>query len=333
MPELRQNPATKEWVIIATERAKRPEDFAEVESREMERVDISPDCPFCPGNEKNTPPEELSYLNDAGEWRLRVVPNKFAALVPVGEAVREQDQGFFRSMNGVGKHEVIIETPSHWKSFGDISDTRAAEIVRAYYERFMVLSSDERFKLVKIFRNCGSRAGTSLEHPHSQIVATPVVPLHIRHRIEAAIRYYDDHGICVFCKMIEMEMAEKDRIIMEEDGYLAFSPFASRTPFETWVLPKKHMATFGETSMTGLKSFGRMLNRIIGRINERLDYPAYNMVIRTAPSGEEGEEYYHWHAQIIPRLTTPAGFELGTGVYINTSLPEDTAAFLRETSD
>ncbi|UCF04747.1 MAG: galactose-1-phosphate uridylyltransferase [bacterium] len=329
MPEIRQNPATKEWVIIATERAKRPEDFV-AEEEEYTIPDYLEDCPFCPGNEDKTPPEIMSYGDGNGNWTLRVVPNKFPALVPHVLGEREEDFDFFRRMDGLGQHEVIIETPKHNESFGTIDDAKALEIVTAYRERYLALSEDKRFKLVKIFRNQGKAAGTSLEHPHSQIVATPVVPLHIRHRLEEATRYYDNHGKCVFCRMIEMERKEGERIVMEEDGFVVIQPFAARVPFETWILPLDHHATFGEIPEQELKGFARALNRILGRLMSILHQPAYNLVVRTAPSGEEGEEYYHWHVQIIPRLTTPAGFELGTGVYINTALPEITAAFTRE---
>ena len=332
MPEIRQNPATKEWVIIATERAKRPEDFVKKDAGAKKLPKHDEKCPFCTGNEKLTPPEIMSYRskNKNGGWSLRVVPNKYAALIPEGEPIREEDSDFFRSMDGVGQHEVVIETPVHNDSFGKYSDKKALEIVTASRERYNNLLEDERFKLVKIFRNNGAAAGTSLEHPHSQIVATPVVPLHIRHRLEAATRYYDDHGVCVFCRMIEMEIKEKARVVLDEDRFIVIEPFASRVPFETWILPKEHRATFGEVINSELKDFARVLNRITEKLYRGLDNPAYNLVIRTAPSGEEGEEYYHWHVQVIPRLTTPAGFELGTGVYINTTLPETTAAFLRK---
>jgi len=329
MPEIRQNPATKEWVIIATERAKRPEDFITAETVKEQVPDFDEDCPFCPGHEESTPPEIMSRrLN--GNWSLRVVPNKFPALIPEGEPVREKEFDLFRRMDGLGQHEVIIETPHHNASFGQISDEKALEIVTAYRERYRILSEDKRFKLVKIFRNQGKAAGTSLEHPHSQIVATPVVPLHIRHRLEEATRFYDDHGQCVFCRIIEMEMKEKDRVVMEEDGFLVIEPFAARVPFETWILPREHHATFGETTDSELRGFAKVLNRILEKFLRGLHNPAYNLVFRTAPTGDEEEEYYHWHVQIIPRLTTPAGFELGTGVYINITLPEVTAKFLRK---
>jgi UDPglucose--hexose-1-phosphate uridylyltransferase len=330
MPEIRQNPATKEWVIIATERAKRPEDFVSGEPKISDPPDHEDTCPFCPGNEGKTPPEVMRVKGTNGKWRIRVVPNKFAALVPEGNVERDEESDFFRSMDGVGKHEVVVETPRHDVSFGQISDTKAFEIVDVYHKRYLELLEDDRFKLVKIFRNHGKAAGTSLEHPHSQIVATPIVPLHIRHRLEAATRYFDDHGHCVFCRMIEMEKKEKERVVLENERFIVIEPFAARVPFETWIISKEHRATFGETSGIELKEFGKTLNLVIGKLRRSLQNPAYNLVIRTAPSGEEGEEYYHWHVQVIPRLTTSAGFELGTGVFINTTFPEMTADFLRK---
>ena len=329
MPEIRQNPATKEWVIIATERAKRPEDFVSGEKKKR-LPRRSRNCPFCPGNEDQTPKEIYSNRDSSGKWSLRVVPNKFPALIPEGTPVREEEGNFFRKMPGIGEHEVIIETPSHNDTMGTYDEEKLFEIVAAYHLRYRKLSEDSRFKLIKIFRNQGAAAGTSLEHPHSQIVATPVVPIHIRHLLEEATRFFDDHGECVFCRMIEMELKEKVRVVLQEHGFLVVEPFASRVPFETWIIPLQHHATFGEVDAMELKGFAGVLGDVMRRFRTMLNEPAYNMVIRTAPIGEEGEDYYHWHAQIIPRLTTPAGFELGTGVYINTNLPEESAAFLRK---
>ncbi len=330
MPEIRQNPATKEWVVIATERARRPEEFVEMGETGRKIPVYSKDCPFCPGNEASTPPEIISVVGSDGKWSLRVVPNKFPALIPEGESVRDGDFGFFRSMDGLGQHEVIIETPLHNASFGDISDDKALEIVKAYRTRYLDLSSDKRFKLVTVFRNQGKEAGTSIEHPHSQIVATPVVPLHIRHRLEEATRFFDNHGECVFCRMLEMEKKDGKRIVMDSESFLVIEPFASRMPFETWIIPNEHHASFGEVGDTELSELARVMNRLLEKFNRCLGSLSYNLVVRTVPVGEEGEDYYHWHIQLIPRLTTPAGFELGTGVYINTSLPEAAAKFLRK---
>jgi len=333
MPELRQDPATREWVVIATERAKRPDEFARSEKKE-EVPEYDPGCPFCPGNESMTPPEIWARRVGGGEpdgpgWTIRVVPNKFAALTPDAELNREEEHGFFRRMNGFGSHEVVVESPRHNVNFCSQPDAKAEEIVLAFRERYLALEKDKRYRLVTIFRNRGREAGTSLEHPHSQILATPIVPQHIRQRLEEATRYYDNHGRCVFCDMIEREREEADRVVMDEDGFLVFAPFGARVPFEIYIMPHDHHATFGEIPEPEARQFARVLRRILSRLNRSVNDPPYNLVVRTAPFSDRGEDFYHWHVKIVPRLTTAAGFELGTGVYINVAVPEETAAFLR----
>jgi UDPglucose--hexose-1-phosphate uridylyltransferase len=334
MPEIRQNPTTKEWVIVAVERAKRPEDFVHTQAK-TQAPPFSEDCPFCPGHEDRTPPEIVSNRSGNGDWTIRVVPNRYPALaskgkgMPKWERVREEGSDLFRWMPGFGKHEVIIETPVHNASFGRIEDEKALEILTMYHARYSALSEDKRFKLITIFRNYGRDAGTSLEHPHSQIVATPIVPLHIRHRLEEATRFYDDNGACVFCKLIEYEKEAKDRIVLEDENFIVIEPFASRSPFETWIIPHAHRSTFGELDLSELPGFARILNRVFERFVKLLHDPSYNLVIQTAPLSEVGADYYHWHVKIFPRMTTPAGFELGTGVYINTVVPEAAAKYLR----
>jgi len=333
MPQLRQDRTTKEWVIIAAERAKRPGHFRKTKPRDPKPA-YKEDCPFCPGNESLTPAETMAY-RDAGEpngtgWRLRVVPNKFPALVPNGSLKRKEEFGFFRMMDGVGIHEVVIGSPIHNQLFHLQEDGRAEEVLLAYRERYLALSQDERIKLVIIFKNHGEGAGTSLDHTHSQIVATTVVPSNIRKKLEEAAHYYDDHGDCVYCDLIREEQRDGRRIVMETDQFIVLHPFASRFPFETWILPKTHHASFGRILTGDIKAFARVLKATLLKIHAKLNDPDYNYVIHTSPVKDEGEDYYHWHLQIIPRLTTPAGFEMGSGIYINVAFPEDTAAFLRE---
>ena len=334
MPELRQNPATKQWVIIATERAKRPEDYLK-HSEEEEHPDYSESCPFCPGNEAMTPPEEFAYRisgtkpNTEGWW-VRVIPNKFAALVPDGDLSRIRENGFFRRMSGVGKHEVVIESPLHNATIGTMDTGQVEEILLIYRDRFNELSQEPRFQYVKIFRNHGRLAGTSLIHPHSQVIAAPFVPHHIRHRLEEAMRYYDDYGDCVFCRMLEEEVLREKRVVLETEEFVAFEPFASSVPFETWIMPKKHAATYGSISVDDAKRLAEVLSRTMRRMYVGLDDPDYNYMIQTAPFKEENENWYHWFVQIIPRLTMIAGFELGSQVFINTTPPEEAADFLRQ---
>jgi UDPglucose--hexose-1-phosphate uridylyltransferase len=333
MPELRQDPATKQWVIIATERAKRPHDFMKIKLPDS-LPEYQPNCPFCPGNEKMTPPETTAYRSEGPSngpgWRVRVVPNKFSALVPEGSLSRKEEQVIFRKMDGVGKHEVIIETPQHNLHLPLMEDKQVEEIMLVYRERYLALREDPRFKLIIIFRNHGSHAGTSLEHPHSQLVAMPIVPLSIRYRFEQAAHHFDDDGTCVYCDVLREGLRVRKRLILETDQFATFHPFASRAPFETWIVPKKHHASFGSISVDETKEFAWVLKRTLFQLYQGLNNPDYNYIIHTAPIKDEHEDYFHWHLQVLPRLVTPAGFELGTGIFINTALPEETAAFIRD---
>jgi UDPglucose--hexose-1-phosphate uridylyltransferase len=333
MSELRLNRATKEWIIIATERAKRPQQFqTKIQREKLSSYD--PTCPFCPGNEIHTPPEVFALrkkgsLPDQSGWRIRVVPNKYPALTP-SEKMAKITGMFFKITSGVGEHEVIIETPQHDKNFATLSLNQAEEICSVCRRRYLTLEKDRKIKLIIIFRNHGVSAGTSLKHPHIQLIALPLVPANIRHLLEEAMRYYDDHGSCVFCDMTKEELKAKKRIVIENEKFVAFHPFASQSPFETWIIPKKHNACFGNITEDEVKSMAFILQKILRKIHDKLNDPDYNLIIRTAPIKDAQEDYYHWYIQILPRLTTPAGFELGSGVYINTSLPEETAKFMRK---
>jgi UDPglucose--hexose-1-phosphate uridylyltransferase len=330
---MRQDPTTKEWVILASERAKRPDDFR----RAKPVPNIPPfkkECPFCPGNEHQTPPETLAYRrggpSNGPGWWVRVVPNKYPALVLDGSLERKEEKGFFRLMDGVGVHEVVIGSPIHNQVFSVLDDYQASEVLLAYRERYLALREDPRIKLIIIFKNHGLAAGTSLEHTHSQIVGTSVVPSNLRKKLQEAARHYDDHGRCVYCEMIEEELSSGERILQETDEFVVLHPFASRFPFETWIVPKKHNASFGSISLEDSKKFAILLKTTLHGIHSKLNDPDYNYVVHTAPVKDEGEDYYHWHLQIIPRLTTPAGFEMGSGMYINVSFPEETARFMKE---
>ncbi|MFC1568146.1 galactose-1-phosphate uridylyltransferase [Candidatus Margulisiibacteriota bacterium] len=333
MPELRLNPATKEWVIIATDRAKRPEELgAGVRAVSEEEHET---CPFCPGHEKMTPAEILSYrtygtaANSPGWW-IRIIPNKFAALLPQGNVERSKLEDLFLYMEGVGEHEVLIETPEHDKILATMSQKQAEEIFLAYRERYKTLSQDPRFEMVTIFKNHGVRAGTSLMHAHSQIIATPITPMHIRHRIEEATRYFDDNGRCVYCAMIAKEKKLAERIVLETDNFIVLEPFAAKTPFETWVLPKKHDSTFDNVTPEGCKELAYAMRQTMIKIYRQLNNPDYNYMIFSSPCHERDLEYYHWHIQIVPRVAEVAGFELGSGIYINTVPPETAARYLRD---
>ena len=333
MPELRQNPATKEWVIIATERAKRPDEFGL--GIVIPIADEQGACPFCPGHEKMTPPEVLSYraygteANSEGWW-IRIIPNKFAALLPQGNSERSKIDDYFVHMEGVGEHEVIIESPKHDLTIATMKQKQVEEIFLAYRERYKTLSKDSRFETIIIFKNHGVGAGTSVKHPHSQLIATPVTPMHIRNRLEEAMRYFDDNGRCVYCAMIEKEKKIGKRIILETENYIVFVPFAARSPFETYVLLKKHNSTFDNISPELCKELAFVMRQTLTKMYQSLNDPDYNYMVYSSPCHERDLEYYHWHIKIIPRVAAVAGFEIGSGIYINTVIPEAAAKFLRE---
>jgi UDPglucose--hexose-1-phosphate uridylyltransferase len=272
---------------------------------------------------------EAGAANEPG-WSVRVIPNKFAALVPEGSTERLLLDGFFRQMYGVGYHEVVIETPVHNRFIHSMSPAEVEEVLHAYHDRYLGLRQDRRVKLILIFKNHGEAAGTSLTHPHSQIVATPVVPAHVRRKCEAAIRYYDATGRCLYMDILNAERQSGQRVILESDGFLVFHPFASQVPFETWIVPKRHRPSFGQASMAELRDLAVVLRESLGRLAELLQDPDFNYVIHSAPVDGEDEEYFLWHLQIVPRLTRIAGFEIGSGMRINTACPEETARAMRE---
>jgi UDPglucose--hexose-1-phosphate uridylyltransferase len=329
MPELRKDPIIGRWVIIATERGKRPSDFVSERKESGDRF-----CALCPGNETKTPPEvyalrpEGSPPNTPG-WRLRVVTNKFPALI-AEERLEQTSVGVFEWMSGVGDHEVVIETPRHNTRFFDLDVEAVADVIWAYRERIHALKQDARFRFVMVFKNHGAAAGASLEHAHSQVVALPIVPKRVFEEMEGARKYYAEHHQCIFCDIIKQEIAAEVRIIEERDGVVAVTPFASRFPFETWIIPQGHSPSFEE--MEGYHGLAQVLRGVLRRMDRVLNDPPFNLVIHTSPFGESAHPYYHWHLEIMPRVTKVAGFEWGTGFYINPTPPEEAAQYLREAS-
>lgn len=326
MPELRQNMVTKEWVIIATERAKRPEQFKAAEKPDEALPEYDPKCPFCPGAEDKTPPETYSITKD-GKWLVRAFPNKFAALMPEGDT-DNHFAGVMRKMRGVGFHEVIAETPLHNLHMANFTADHLSNVMKVYHHRFNHIAADHRIEQIIVFKNHGAGAGTSLIHPHSQLIALPMVPAHIRHRVEEAMRYFDDHGCCVMCEMMEMEQREKIRIIEETEHFVSFVPYASFSPFHVWLVPREHHSCFGHISNEIMPDMARNLKSVLLRLCRGLNDPDFNLVVNSAPL-DGGTRYYHWYVSIVPRVTKTAGFELGSGMFINTSLPEENAEYLR----
>jgi UDPglucose--hexose-1-phosphate uridylyltransferase len=328
MPELRKDPVIGRWVIIASERSNRPQNIPNENNKVSPKL-----CPFCPGNEENTPPEIIAFRPDNNErnkpgWRLRVISNKYPALIVEGELNR-QAVGLYDKMHGIGAHEVIIETPDHGREMADMTDEQVRDVFWAYRERILDLVKDIRLKYVLVFKNHGEAAGASLEHPHSQLIATPIVPKRVTEELEGAKHYFEIKHSCVFCDILKQELEEKHRIVFENEDFMVIQPFAPRLPFESWILPKKHRAGFTEMEEDEYLTLGRAVKELLLRLKIALDDPPFNYIIHTSPMNNEHKESYHWHIEVIPKLTRVAGYEWGTGFYINPTAPEVAADFLR----
>ncbi|KPJ61369.1 MAG: galactose-1-phosphate uridylyltransferase [Latescibacteria bacterium DG_63] len=331
MPELRRDPVIGRWVIISTERGRKPLGVAAPEPRKQTGF-----CPFCEGNEDKTPQEVFAFRApstrpDSPGWTVRVVPNKFPALQIEGGLNRRAD-GMYDKMNGIGAHEVIIETPDHSKETSQLSVENVRRVLSAFRERILDLKKDGRFRHILVFKNHGEPAGASLEHSHSQLIATPIIPKRVAEELDGAKQHYDLKERCVFCDIMQQETADGKRIVIENDEFVAFAPFAARFPFETWILPRVHGAAFESIEEVHLTLLADTLKKTLMRINIALNNPSYNYILHSAPCKTPELEYYHWHIEIMPRLTRVAGFEWGTGFYINPTSPEDAAEFLGQIS-
>lgn len=333
MSEFRKDPVSKRWVIYSPERAYRPSDFkAEEEVYEKPKY-----CPFCSGNEKKSGDEILAYAkrpdreaNSPGWW-IRVLENKYPAL-KTSDSLKKKGIGIYDKMDGLGKHEIFIETEDHIKCISELSQTQVEKVILAYRDRYVEIATDKNIKHILIFKNYGEDAGASLEHSHSQLIATPVVPKRVETEINGAFDYYKFRDRCVYCDIIDQELIDKERIIDENEEFLAFNFFAGKVPYETWIMPKTHNAYFSTISKGQIKELSRMIRRVIKRIKLHLGDVNYNMVLHTAPvnTSTRIDEVFHWHIELMPKLTKIAGFEWGTGYYINPVFPEDAAKRLRE---
>ena len=328
MTELRKDPVVGRWVIISTERAKRPQDFPPEPAPRREGV-----CPLCPGSERMTPPEILGYRqggqpNDPN-WTLRVVPNKFPALRIEGELGKAAD-GIYDRMHGIGAHEVVIESERHDVYLYDLPEKRFEDVLWAYRDRLIDLKNDHRFKSVIIFKNHGAAAGASLTHSHSQLIALPVIPKRVMEEMAGCREYYRFRDRCLFCDIVVQEMEQKVRIVEETGEFLAFSPYAPRFPFETWIVPKRHQCAYEMIEGDQAKALAAVFRRTLRRLNLALENPPFNFIVHSAPFSERAVDFFHWHIEIMPKLTKVAGFEWGSGFYINPTPPEESAKYLRE---
>ncbi|MBI4686901.1 MAG: galactose-1-phosphate uridylyltransferase [Nitrospirae bacterium] len=327
MPELRRDPVAGRWVIISIERGKRPADFTRETSAKKGGF-----CAFCNGHENTTPPEIIAFRSDGSApdtpgWTLRVVPNKFPALKIEG-LLEKTGEGIYDKMSGVGAHEVIIESPDHNATLSTMPLKAVEDMLWAYYYRILDLKKDMRLKYVVIFKNEGEAAGATLEHSHSQLIALPIIPKQVAEEIAGAKRYYELKERCIFCDIIRQETDSRIRVVSENKNYIALSPYAPRSPFETWVLPKQHYSAFAPNE--DFSTLAEILQKTMKQMDKVLDKPHYNMMLHISAFHDEINDYYHWHLEIIPKLTKIAGFEWGSGFYINPTPPEEAAKFLRE---
>lgn len=329
MSQLRKDPILGRWVIIAEERARRPTDFTP-----LPEIPSKGACPFCEGNEHMTPKEIFAYRNPGSSpngpgWKIRVVSNKYPALRVEGTLDKRGD-GIYDRMNGIGAHEVIIETPEHVTSITDIPDEHVADIIKIYKERMLDLKKDKRFLSGMLFKNVGAASGASLEHTHSQLIILPTVPIRVKQEMDGSMEFFKYRGRCVYCDIIRQESEQKERVVCEIDSFIAIAPYASRFPFEVWILPKQHQSHFEDITESDLWGIVKCLKTVLIKLESTLERPPYNYMIHTSPFNTNNMEYYHWHIEITPRLTRVAGFEWGTGFYINPVIPEQAAKFLRE---
>ena len=331
MSELRKDPICGRWVIVDTDHPNKPEDF-EYEPQ----IYKGGVCPFCYGNEAMTPPE-IESIRDSSTgpntsgWQVRVVPNKFPALQIEGDLDR-RGIGIYDMSSGIGAHEVLIESPYHQKDIHELLDSEVENFLSMYCRRSLDLAKDKRFKYIMIFKNFGAAAGASLEHPHTQLIALPMIPKNVLDEIKRAHSYFEFRERCIFCDIVRQEQQEKERIILENEDFLSFCPFVSRFPFEIWIIPKKHNERFCRISQSNeIPALARILKETIARLKAVFPNLSYNFIIHTSPvNGDGGVEGYHWHIELMPKLTRVAGFEWGTGFYVVPTPPELAAKYLRE---
>jgi UDPglucose--hexose-1-phosphate uridylyltransferase len=328
MPELRRDPIVGRWVIIATERARRPNHLRRAEEPSGGL------CPFCPGHEDKTPAEVYvsgrpAIPANVPGWKIRVVPNRYPALMIEGELDREAS-GIYDRMNGVGAHEVVIETPEHSRDLSELSDAEVTEVLFAFKARVLDLRNDMRFRYILIFKNHGSAAGATLEHTHSQLIALPVTPRQVADEIDGARRHHEHRERCIYCDIVGQERKDRSRLVYENEEFVVFEPWAPRSPFETWIVPRRHESNFEAEPKERLGFAAQALRTTLSKLMVGLGSPAYNFMIHTNPLRDLSSPSYHWHIEVVPALTQVAGFEWGSGFHINPVPPEEAAEFLRK---
>jgi len=330
MSELRRDPVIGRWVIIDSSR-----NFGKSDGKSQHCSTDESVCPFCPGNEYMTRNEILVFphlknrVPNSKDWQLRVIPNNKPVLEIEGSLKRRAD-GMYDKMDGVGAHEIIIETPLHSVKPSQSGAEYYERVFRAAVERIRDLRNDSRIEYILFFKNYGIDANAVFEHPYSQLIAMPVVPKRVKEEIEGGKKYFTYKERCVFCDIVSNETAGASRMVCENDFFAALCPYASRYPFETWIIPKNHSSDFDSISQKETAAYAQISAAVYSKLNKVLDDCAYSSLTHTGPLKDKNAAYYHWHCEIIPKLTKTSGFEWGTGLYINPVSPEEAAKYLRE---
>jgi UDPglucose--hexose-1-phosphate uridylyltransferase len=329
MPELRKDPLLGRWVIIGTERVRRPADFATPPRRRR-----GP-CILCAGHERETPPEVLLYRDrpEGGAWRVRVVPSRFPALRVEGDLER-RGHGLYDLMNGIGAHEVVIESPRHDDALADLPVAAIEDVVRAWRDRILDLKRDQRFRSIVVFKaHRVADRGAAGDHAQSQLLATPIPSQALNDELHHARAYHDYRERCLFCDILHQEAEERARVVLETEHVLAFAPFAARVPFETWLVPRRHAPAFEHGSAAELRDLARGLRGVLRGLDRTLGDPPFEFLLHSAPFADTESPYYHWHLEVTPRLPSLDGTDRGSGFAVNPMPPEDAARLLREVLD
>lgn len=329
-PERRFEPVSGDWVVIAADRASRPHDL----SHGIDQPQLN-SCAFCAGHEAETTSAVATWPLRQGQtddsWQVRVVPNLYPAFVNHARDSANTNGHAFTEPS-CGYHDVVIESPKHLRRLTELSVEEAGVVFRAYRERLAQYASDSRIAQAIVFKNCGTTAGMSREHIHSQMVGLPFIPPVIQTELDNAQRYFANSSRCLFCDLMEQERQTMERVVKETDTFLAYCPFASRFGFEVWILPKKHLSFFEQLANDSVLELAQLMQDVLGMLEKEFNHPSYNYVIHTSPFDSCRKDHYHWHIEIIPRLSQLAGLELGTGIHINSFPPEVAAARLRQSA-
>jgi len=335
MSEVRQNLATREWVVFAPGRSKKPKSVhANIEKIRVSDKPYDPLCPFSPGNEETSPVEEKFRIDSPqGDWKVRVINNKFKIFAGELCSLKPEPflhEGIYKKLKACGEHELIIETPQHNRIIIDMSEEEVKAIISAFLNRYRIFERNSGNLITLIFKNYGTMAGQTQIHSHTQIVNSRIVPSYIRLLLNQAQEYFDDNGTCVFCDMLHYELRDGQRLVYENEDYAAFVPYAAGTEHETWIIPKYHDAGLDSLEDERIDRLANILRVVFRKFYTAIKDPDFNFVIRNAPYPLAGVPFYHWHIQLLPRIKIVGGFERGTRIPVNTIYPEESARLLRE---